>query len=454
MNTNTNTATTAKELSFRVYNGLHGWNAESNTTESGSGWQITTSKGANGTINSTARHGEFFNSCFSFMMFGGKSLSLINEKGRATEKSITEQHERALILFAEQTADEPEAYEIKVGQKLCFIGYESNERPEIVIYNIKKGGFGLSYETINTRTKKLSSCDNLRDLADKFGTGTYYIKDSYFEDLEALNLMVSEAKQTELMQEAKEQEEADKAKAERQLKIEAGKKIVSIPSGTSHIIVAQFMKDESDSQSDYFASSVQRTVYLAFSNHKRDLFAEMRKACLNSDDEEIQRFALAPEVNNNGVTQSEYIESMKEYYTEAEAVKNWFPEDEHRNKYSMGDGYFLGTSSRSGWKIRKIALSERNEDVYISTQEGRFFCNVATVEETKTAPNFEEVEVTAGEIQIVDYSEKAIAVIGDTKPIKDKLKELGGRFNFRLSCGAGWIFPKTKLEEVEAFLSA
>lgn len=63
------------------------------------------------------------------------------------------------------------------------------------------------------------------------------------------------------------------------------------------------------------------------------------------------------------------------------------------------------------------------------------------------------MEVPEGQIQIIDYSEKAIAVIGETKPIKDKLKELGGRFNFRLSCGAGWIFPKTKLQELEAFLS-
>jgi hypothetical protein len=58
-------------------------------------------------------------------------------------------------------------------------------------------------------------------------------------------------------------------------------------------------------------------------------------------------------------------------------------------------------------------------------------------------------ENNAGRVEIIDYSEKAIAVIGDTKPIKDKLKELGGKFNFRLTCGCGWIFPKTKLEEVK-----
>lgn len=55
-------------------------------------------------------------------------------------------------------------------------------------------------------------------------------------------------------------------------------------------------------------------------------------------------------------------------------------------------------------------------------------------------------------IEVIDYSEKAIAIIGDTKPIKDTLKALGGRFNFRLTCGAGWIFPKTKEVEIRIIL--
>lgn len=41
-------------------------------------------------------------------------------------------------------------------------------------------------------------------------------------------------------------------------------------------------------------------------------------------------------------------------------------------------------------------------------------------------------------LQIIDYSDKALAVIGDTRPVKDELRNLGGRFNSRLSCGAVW----------------
>lgn len=65
-----------------------------------------------------------------------------------------------------------------------------------------------------------------------------------------------------------------------------------------------------------------------------------------------------------------------------------------------------------------------------------------------------EIETKSGEVSIIEYSAKAIAVVGDTKPIKDKLKELGGKFNFRLTCGPGWIFPKSKLETIQQALTA
>lgn len=54
---------------------------------------------------------------------------------------------------------------------------------------------------------------------------------------------------------------------------------------------------------------------------------------------------------------------------------------------------------------------------------------------------------------LVDYSAKAIAIFGDTKEIKETLKELGGRFNNSLTHDnvkkCGWIFPKTKIKVVQ-----
>ena len=52
--------------------------------------------------------------------------------------------------------------------------------------------------------------------------------------------------------------------------------------------------------------------------------------------------------------------------------------------------------------------------------------------------------IEAKGLQIINYSEKAIAIVGETRAIKETLKTLGGRFNRHLSCGAGWIFSKTK----------
>lgn len=70
-----------------------------------------------------------------------------------------------------------------------------------------------------------------------------------------------------------------------------------------------------------------------------------------------------------------------------------------------------------------------------------------------------EVEaVTVEGLEIVDYSEKAIAVFGDTKAIKEQLKELGGRFNPSLNYNgekrAGWIFSKKKADEVRNLMDS
>ena len=49
-------------------------------------------------------------------------------------------------------------------------------------------------------------------------------------------------------------------------------------------------------------------------------------------------------------------------------------------------------------------------------------------------------------LKLTDYSEKTFIITGDTKPIKDKLKQLGGRWNPYLT---GWIFHKIHLAIVK-----
>jgi len=55
-------------------------------------------------------------------------------------------------------------------------------------------------------------------------------------------------------------------------------------------------------------------------------------------------------------------------------------------------------------------------------------------------------------IQIVDYSEKSFAVIGNFSAVYDELINMGGRYNKFLKCGRGIIFSKTKIESVKQFL--
>jgi hypothetical protein len=67
-------------------------------------------------------------------------------------------------------------------------------------------------------------------------------------------------------------------------------------------------------------------------------------------------------------------------------------------------------------------------------------------------------EVPEG-LELVDYSEKAIALFGNSKAIKDVLKELGGRFNPHLTNPktnekqAGWIFSKKVKDKLESVLA-
>lgn len=49
-------------------------------------------------------------------------------------------------------------------------------------------------------------------------------------------------------------------------------------------------------------------------------------------------------------------------------------------------------------------------------------------------------------ITIESYSEKAIKISGDTKPVKDLLKQAGAKFNPYLQGGPGWIASKSKHE--------
>lgn len=163
--------------------------------------------------------------------------------------------------------------------------------------------------------------------------------------------------------------------------------------------------------------------------------------------------------SRNDIPQSKYVsghrqqsDTAKALLPQFEAALNGYTSDDYHNSTErIFYRLFCNTSFPANYTGATIVKTDcrcgNMEDFY------KIVFDTPEAAQQPEQPNFKPVEVTAGEVNIVDYSEKAIAVIGDTKPIKDKLKALGGSFNPRLSCGAGWIFPKKKLAEITAALS-
>lgn len=106
-----------------------------------------------------------------------------------------------------------------------------------------------------------------------------------------------------------------------------------MPHGSKSVIIAEMHQDKSDSMTDYFGHSTTRTVILGFSSHTRDLFPELRKfAAMFGETAEL-------------ATASEKAE--------------------HREKYSMGAGFYLkdGYRNSTGWAVRKIRLFDGHKSI-------------------------------------------------------------------------------------------
>jgi len=83
----------------------------------------------------------------------------------------------------------------------------------------------------------------------------------------------------------------------------------------------------------------------------------------------------------------------------------------------------------------------------LKTQEPQIF---EELKESKEYP----VLATMNGIQIIKYTEKSVAAIGETKAFKDAIKDVGGKWNSKLKCGPGWILSAKKLEALKTALSA
>jgi len=471
----------------KVFKSFHGWMGETTMKLNGTSWVITTMKRYSGVVSANAQEvNDEGKGSYSFMPFQDKSITILSEKVTATEAKIKELHLKALALFdqmseAGKLPKKSEEYKFEVGQILFLNGYgqdeHSHERKAVYKIADKK------YYYVNLDTLRLGQTQvfTVKDIENKFGIGTYFKKGDCV-DMETINNAVIEATQNEARIAEEERTNKELANAATNAKLEiGGEKLTCLPSGVKAVIIAERREDKSDPMTDYFGYSTEETVYLAFSHHTKDLFPEMRKAAENFEHTKcygIGKGIFKPIVlidkdfysNGSYYRQGEPSgwtnnDDRPEFQTEAEAQAyieaqpplkeisfegvpvpfKWSIREsriEHREKYSMGEGYYLGESSRRGWIVRKRNIDERSiPALQIAIAEGKYF-----IPERSEGTNSNTSEaLPTGEVKAVLYSDKAIAVYGDTYPIKDQLKANGGRFNKFLTINgervAGWIFP-------------
>lgn len=141
------------------------------------------------------------------------------------------------------------------------------------------------------------------------------------EDLSAWHEAALKSQEAGRQASMKERDAAKALQEESQARLRA-----LAPQWAKAAIMATFEEDDSDSMSDYFNAKARRYVLLGFSSHTRDIFSEMRKAA-----------ALFPETAHLATADSSV---------------------EHREKYSMGGGYYMkeGGRYRTGWKVSKESL--------------------------------------------------------------------------------------------------
>ena len=292
------------------------------------------------------------------------------------------------------------------------IGYGPGMRQSrYVIYKVEHRADGYMYHMADTDTKEIRRTDILSPLSQKFGIGMYYT-DIPAEFMDAFEVAALAGEAEQKAQKKAEAQARAKAEHDRIAAIGAERLECLMPADVKGVIVAELNKTEyTDHTYDYRETSSIRTVILGFSTTTRNGFGELRKAARN-----------LPET-------AHLAEYNKDY--------------EHR--YS---GFMLGKSPAYGWSIHKMTHFTRKGFIDTLAYTAGSEDNIRL-----TAPKQEQGQTTAqGEFILVDYSEKAIALFGDTKPIKDRLSDIGGRFNSRLTHDgqkrAGWIFPKAKEAQV------
>lgn len=207
------------------------------------------------------------------------------------------------------------------------------------------------------------------------------------------------------------------------------------------LIIAEYMIDESDSMVDYFGGSVARRIVIGICGSRID-FNQMRKAAdqfpptthlgvgkdqwravaeIDTDLKQPTRYEVLRDEHYQQVTCSTReeielavqaaIENKTDFATYARMGTIDYRVDsiEHRENYSGGGGYYLGTARYKGWRIRCESWGGSYE---LEVHDPRLLdpvTPVAVVEE----PAAEPVAVSEASAAVVNEQMPEVAMAGD-----------------------------------------
>ena len=312
------------------------------------------------------------------------------------------------------------------GTILQLNGYDNPRY--VIVENMgidEKWGHGAKYLTMNIDKPATGYHDasGLEFLADK----TSNMIQMYIIPEMMPEAQVDELYRLALENEAKAKTAADAAGVKRNAALEKGKVWVEAnrPPWAKAVIVGYKEIDNCDMQTDYFNTQSGEPYLLAWSKHTKDVFSEMRKAAANL--EETKHLATISDVDRNGDHKTAQNESW------------WHPEDEHREKYSMGAGYYLKAANRysTGWKVEKWGLDKwRIETIHLAAGEERV--RIAQVNDNKQTP------VTVEGITITENNDKdGVEIRFPDRPeqtVLDTLRAQGFRWSRFAKC---WYRKRT-----------
>ena len=382
----------------------YGWSSCTIVIKGGYNYEVSTNKQSDGIIRSTAQKllNDGGNGIVSFTMFSNDPdhrIKLVEIKATATEQNIKSVHAEALAIF--------EAYQLKSIAPLepgintifwmdGYSHYKGEIGNEYICYEVKRDKWGTTYKCVEPTELKFLNIDHPSHESKKFGIGHYY-NDTYIfagsqDDLS--NIIISAHQATKVR-------DAEKEEAARLSKIAADAKAQEL--------------------SQYTKADVRKTGALLKSYAKS---LGIQSVTVRYDSYSMGN---SYDITYQATEQNETFENLcnsLQYACYNSQEDYWGSKD---LEPVILEGYILNEFKYVHVKFVPITPVELENKIII--------VDASTPEQNN-------------DLTIDEYSEKAIVLRGNTKPIKDQLKELGGSFNFKLKGGPGWIFSKKRESEI------